>query len=86
VSASLDLEPLRDYLANLIGGDRKLLPSDEASLVEEGILDSFGLAELAAFLQSAYGCRVADQDLSFEHLGSVAQIARYIAQRRAPPA
>lgn len=84
MSASFDLEPLRDYLANLIGGDRTLLPDDRASLVEEGILDSFGLADLAAFIERAYGCRVADQDLSFEHLGSVALIAKYIAQRRAP--
>jgi acyl carrier protein len=82
MSTPIDLEPLRVHLANLIGGDRKLLPHDEASLVEEGILDSFGLAELAAFLEQTYGCRVPDQDLSFERLGSVAQIGAYIASRR----
>ncbi|HKX45095.1 MAG TPA: acyl carrier protein [Planctomycetota bacterium] len=82
MSGGVDREPLRDYFTRLIGGDREMLPADDASLVDEGILDSFGLSELTAFVQATYGVRVADEHISFDHLGTIAKIAAYVGSRR----
>jgi acyl carrier protein len=65
-----------------IGGARNLLPADDASLVDEGILDSFGLAELVAAIEARYGLRVPDQDLRLENFDSISKIGRYLEARR----
>lgn len=78
----LDREPLRAHFVRSIGGDRKLLPGDGESLVGEGILDSFGLAELVAVIEAEYGLRVPDGDISLANFESIDRIAAYIAARR----
>ena len=80
--AEVDREPLRAHFTALIGGDRSLLPRDGESLVDEGILDSFGLAELMALLESAYGVKVPDGDLSLVTFESIDKIAAYVAAKR----
>ena len=54
------------------------MPADEASLVEEGILDSFGLAELIAMLESRYALKIPDRDLKLEIFESITKIGRYV--------
>ena len=82
MSAPVDKEPLRVHFTAKIGGDRGLLPRDGESLVDEGILDSFGLAELSSVIETTYGIRVGDEDLSLATFESIDKIAAYIAGRR----
>lgn len=82
MSEAIDREPLRAYFAKVIGGDRALLPPDERSLVDEGILDSFGLAELVAVIEAEYGCSIPDADISLRNFESIERIAAYVAARR----
>ncbi|MGQ0552883.1 MAG: acyl carrier protein [Planctomycetota bacterium] len=81
--SGVDREPLRAHFTALIGGDRSLLPKDEESLVDEGILDSFGLAELTALLARVYGVKVPDADVALTRFESVAKIAGYVESKRA---
>lgn len=78
----VDREPLREHFARVIGGNRALLPPDGASLVDEGLLDSFGLAELVAVIEGAYGLRVPDEDIALARFESIERIAEYVAARR----
>lgn len=78
----IDREPLRAHFARVIGGDRALLPADGVSLVDEGLLDSFGLAELVAVVEGAYGVRVPDEDISLSNFESIERIAAYVVARR----
>jgi len=80
--SDVDREPLRAHFTAIIGGDRSLLPPDGESLVDEGILDSFGLAELMALLERAYGVKVPDADLSLKTFESIDKIAAYVAAAR----
>lgn len=80
--SEVDREPLRAHFTRAIGGDRKLLPADGASLVDEGILDSFGLAELVAVIEAEYGLRVPDEDIALANFESIERIAAYVAARR----
>lgn len=77
----VDLEPLRVHFTRKIGGDRDLLPGDDADLVDEGILDSFGLAELVALIQDTYGISVPDGDIKLETFSSLAKIVSYVASK-----
>jgi acyl carrier protein len=78
-AADVDREPLRIHFTAVIGGDRKLLPGDGESLVDEGILDSFGLAELVAFIERTYGVKVPDADLALVRFESIDKIAAWVA-------
>jgi len=81
-AAPVDREPLRAHFTALIGGRRELLPTDDASLVDEGILDSFGLAELVTLVERSYGVKVPDKDLALATFDSIDKIAAYVAARR----
>jgi acyl carrier protein len=83
VSATdVDREPLRAHFTAVIGGRRDLLPADGVSLVDEGILDSFGLAELVSLVERVYGVKVPDADLSLATFDSIDKIAAYVTTRR----
>lgn len=75
----IDREPLRRFFAERIGGDSSLLPADADSLVDAGILDSFGLADLVAYLEDTYGIRIPEKDIALESFESVERIAAYVA-------
>ncbi len=58
------------------------LPGAE-SLIERGIVDSTGVLELVAFLESRFGIEVADGDIVPAHLDSIDAIVRYVAGKTA---
>jgi acyl carrier protein len=80
--SGVDREPLRAHVVGLIGGDRAMLPADGVSLVDEGILDSFGLAELVALIESRYDVKVKDGDMSLANFESIDRIAAWIEAHR----
>jgi acyl carrier protein len=55
---------------------------DEASLLEQGIMDSTGVLELVAFLEKELGVKVEDAELVPENLDSVEAIAAFVARKR----
>jgi acyl carrier protein len=81
-AGDVDRAPLRSHFIAVIGGDPKLLPGDGVSLVDEGILDSFGLAELVAVIEQTYGVKVPDSDLALANFESIDKIAAWIAAAR----
>jgi len=71
---------LREFIGdNYLFGDHDRLPADEASLLEEGIVDSTGVLELIEFLEDHFGIVVAESETVFENLGSVGGLTRYVA-------
>jgi len=52
---------------------------DQDRLLERGVIDSMGVMELLAFLRSEFGVAVADDDITESNLGTLADIARYVA-------
>jgi|RhiMethySRZTD1v2_1073278.scaffolds.fasta_scaffold841245_2 acyl carrier protein len=81
-AGEVDRAPLRNHFIAIIGGDAKLLPADSESLVDEGILDSFGLAELVALIERSYGVKVPDADLALANFESIDKIAAWIVAAR----
>lgn len=66
----------------LFTDDESKLGSDD-SLLEQGIMDSTGVLELVAFLESQFGIAVADNELVPENLDSVVRIMAFVSRKRA---
>lgn len=78
------IEEIKEYLFKnpefnaRISGD--IEPDD--SLVESGIVDSFGLITLISFLEEAYHVRVLAEDLVQENFETLNTICRFIENKK----
>jgi len=72
---------LREFIAEnfLFRADADI--SDNQSLLESGVIDSTGVLELIAFLESTYGISIADEEIVPENLDSIDSIASYLARK-----
>lgn len=53
---------------------------DDTSLLDTGIVDSTGVLEVISFIETAFGIKVAEQDMIPDNLDSIAKIAAYVAR------
>jgi acyl carrier protein len=56
--------------------------ADDASLLDQGIIDSTGVLEIIMFLEDTFGFKVADSEMVPENLDSIENIAAFVARRR----
>jgi len=56
--------------------------TDTTSFLDTGIVDSTGVLEIIAFLQSEFGIEVEDNEILPENLDSVAAIAAYVGRKQ----
>ena len=55
---------------------------EDASFLEQGIIDSTGMLELVMFLETTYGIKVSDDELVPENLDSLNKVAAFIDRKR----
>ena len=73
---------VRAFLQNELGKDvTGIGPQD--SLLESGTIDSVGVMQLVAFLETTYGIHVTDDDLMPENFDTLGAIAVFVNQRLA---
>ena len=78
---------VHDYIlgAFLPGEDPEAL-TDQTPLITGGILDSISTLKLVVFLEERFGITVEAHEAGVEHLDSVGQIIRLIAEKKKPAA
>ena len=54
---------------------------DDDLLMERGVVDSMGVAEMIAFVENEFSVFTADEDITETNFGSVNAIARFVAAR-----
>lgn len=73
---------VRDYIIDRFlfgqGGDRL---SNDASFLDQNLVDSTGVLEIVMFLEQKFGFKVQDQELIPENLDSVNRIAAFVARK-----
>ncbi|HEX6004130.1 MAG TPA: acyl carrier protein [Burkholderiales bacterium] len=74
-------EALRKFIVDNYLFGRALDLSDDDSFLENGIIDSTGVLELIAHLESTYGVTVKDEELLPENLDSINRLERYIGSK-----
>jgi methoxymalonate biosynthesis acyl carrier protein len=57
--------------------------SPDANLIEDGILDSMMFVDLVMFIEERFGVVAALEDLEIDNFGTVAGMARFVADRGA---
>jgi acyl carrier protein len=77
-------EQVKEYVAaNFLFSDNGYTLPDDASFMEQGIVDSTGVLELVMFVEETFGVVVEDQDILPENFDSVTRLATYIEQKTA---
>lgn len=77
-------ENIRQYIAkNMLFSENGFPHSDDASFLEEGIIDSVGFMELVAYVQQTFGIEVGPEDLVPANFDSVNKLARYVHSKQA---
>lgn len=54
------------------------------SLLENGVMDSTGVLELVAFLESGFAIQMSDAEIVPDNLDSIAAIASYVERKQTP--
>ena len=74
---------LRTYLAQniLFSGDTYPYP-DEASFLDEGIVDSMNVLEIVGFVEKRFGIKVNDQEIVPDNFDSVSKLAAFVAKKQ----
>lgn len=74
-------EQIRGFVVQqfLFGEDNGM--ADDASLLDQGVVDSTGVLELVAFLESTYGFKVADDELVPDNLDSIKSLLQFVERK-----
>jgi acyl carrier protein len=74
---------IRDYLSkDFLFSDDGFQYDDDASFLELGIIDSFGVVELVAFVEEEFGISVADDELVPDNFDSVSKLSAFINRKQ----
>jgi acyl carrier protein len=75
---------VRRYIAEnfMFTDDGSSLP-DDASFLEEGIVDSTGVLELVMFVEQGFNIVVSDDEIVPQNFDSINQLATYIRRKTA---
>lgn len=65
-------------IENFLFGDESAAPDDDASLIENDVIDSTGVLELVAFVEERYGITMSDSEIVPANLDSIARIAAFV--------
>jgi acyl carrier protein len=57
-------------------------PADDVSLLDTNIVDSVGILEVVAFLESHFHLKVEDEELTAANLDSINKIASFIEKKQ----
>ena len=77
-------QQLKDYISsNLLFSENGYPYPDNASFLEEGIVDSVGIMELVAFIEENMHVSVEDQEITPDNFDSITKLAAYIQRKSA---
>lgn len=76
-------DKIREFVINnfLLGVDNQVL-NDDASFLEQGIIDSTGILELVSFVEKVFGIKIEDMELMPDNLDSLNKLESFIAKKK----
>jgi acyl carrier protein len=82
---SIEQEIRQFVIDNFLYGETERVPANDDSLLEQGIVDSTGILEVVAFLESRFGIEIHEHELVPLNLDSLNRIADFVARKTAVP-
>jgi len=74
-------EKLLEFIVDTYMVEREEVPLEE-SLIDEGIIDSFGLIEIASFLEETFSIKIEDEELIRENFGSIVKMIQFVDRKK----
>jgi len=75
-------EVIRKYIAEeILYSKNGYEYPDEASFLEEGIIDSTSVLDLVLFVEEKFGISVEDEEITPENFDSVSLLAAFVSQK-----
>lgn len=83
-----DIEPkIRTFIAeNILFSDKGYPYADDASFLNEGIVDSMNMLQVVTFVEKQFHIRIADEDITPDNFDSVSRLAAYVRSKAVAPA
>ncbi len=75
---------IRQFIVNNLYYTEDEFIADDASFLETGVVDSMGVMELVAFVQSEFGVEVAQEEVVVENFDSVRKLAEFVRRKLLP--
>lgn len=70
---------LRDFIAQkILFSDSGFPYPDDASFLQEGIIDSLGVMELVEYVQQTFGIKVEQSEVIPQHFDSIAVLSAFV--------
>lgn len=74
---------IREYLAeNVLFSDGSFDYDDDASFLEEGIIDSVAIMDVVMFVEETFNIEIEDHEIVPDHFDSVNKLATYIRTKQ----
>lgn len=70
------------FLVQKFPAARKKAVKNDTPLLESGVIDSLGILDVVAFLESSFNVQVADDELTPENFASISCMAAFVEQKR----
>jgi acyl carrier protein len=78
------VEMTQFIITNYLFGNSVLVPGDDDSLIDAGIIDSTGILELIEFLESNFGIEVSEVETVPANLDGIARLTKFVESKSAP--
>jgi acyl carrier protein len=74
---------IRDFIGQNFFAASGIEFTDDASLLDLGIIDSTGVLELVSFIESEFNIAISDSEIIPENLDSISNVCAFIAKKQA---
>lgn len=78
---ALEQEVRSFVIENFLFGDESRAPGPEDSFLELGLIDSTGVLELVAFIETKFRCKVEDVELIPDNLDSLNAVVAFVRRK-----
>ena len=80
------IEEIKNKIINYVKETSVFLEPDQpipidVSLLEAGLIDSYGVVELLSFIETNWNIKVSDEEVTKDNLGSINKMCHYIFKK-----
>jgi acyl carrier protein len=75
-------ERLKAFISQEVLRDPSYVIGDDEPLISGGLIDSFGLVDVALFVEGQFGVRIEDTELNADTFDTINELAALIASRQ----
>jgi acyl carrier protein len=72
---------IREFILREFPAARLRDVRDDDGLLEKGIVDSLGVLDIVAFLESQFGLKIADDELELEDFASIEALSAFVHRK-----